>query len=223
MNAKYVLCILSPHYFTRLWCIFEFCCALAERDDPNTMVIGAGGMAWCLPLGQQLVESIVNMSVATAQCYDLSDRHIIESKIEANYVSMEHFQEFAKLSALGLIAKGTLASIIEFNFMETWQLWSDTAGRLGFEELQEAIASFDPHAARQAFYDQMPDSLDETQSWRRMRHFNLHVVDKWFDAKVKPLISEARDSAVKSRAALLQKGLIGRVRSVGVPGGAAGA
>jgi len=195
VNARYVCCLISEQYFTRLWCIFEVCCSFAYRDI-NTIIVGGFSVAMRLPYAQQIADSILHLSVASAQCFDPADRHIIEDKITANFVSIEHFETFAKLAALGILVRDALALMVEYDNLVMWELWLSTVRACQFQELEAAMKCFDITKVQQQLFEMHPDSRSATQTNKRLKECNKTFVRPWFDAKVAPLILRERARAV---------------------------
>jgi len=194
LSARYVCCLISEQYFTRLWCIFEICCSFAYRDM-NTIIVGGISVAMRLPYAQQIAHTIVHLSVASAQCFDPADRHIIEDKITANFVSIEHFEAFAQIAALGLVVRDALGLIVEYENFVMWELWLNTVKECQFGELEVAMQGFDIADVHQRLLEMYPDTPSATQTSRRLKECYKTFVRPWFDAKVAPILLRERARA----------------------------
>merc|ERR1712139_172096 len=74
--------LLSWHYFTRLWCVYEWACFL-RLHHPLRITIACDAFLKSnpeetLPL---YIESIRKLSVRNAQCLHESDHQILEEKV----------------------------------------------------------------------------------------------------------------------------------------------
>jgi len=199
VHARFFLCVITPHYFTRLWCIFEFCCAFAYREDFDTIVTGGFSSSFRLSEAQQIATSITNISVANARCFDQRDRDIIEEKIRDHFISVAHFETFTKTAALAMLVRGALPMIIEYNISEVWQVWIDTVRACEFHDLEAALSIFDIQKAHEALREQLPDSPTTTRIFDRIQCCSTDFVDTWFYEEVAPLIRTKRIRSLRKR------------------------
>mmetsp|Transcript_12270 Transcript_12270/g.27852 ORF Transcript_12270/g.27852 Transcript_12270/m.27852 type:complete len:714 (+) Transcript_12270:121-2262(+) len=198
VDAQFFLCMITPHYFTRLWCIFEFCCAFAYRHDFDMILLGGFSSSFLLSHAQAIAASIVNLSVADAGCFDPRDRDIIEEKIRANFLSLEHFEAFTKTAALAMIVRDALPIIVEYNIEDVWQVWMDAVRACEFHDLEAAMSIFDIQKAHERLHGQVPDPPSSTRIFDRIHLCSTHYVDTWFLEELAPLIRTKRGRCLRT-------------------------
>lgn len=195
-HAKYVMILLSTHYFHRLWCMYEFCCTCKLREDLNTIVVSNVCLSFFQSERDAIAEDIVTFSVAGASCYDPRDRDLIEDTIRSEYLSIEHFERFAKFSACALCASRSVFWAAEY--YPDWLLqWSHTAARLGFDKLAAEIAQVDVATLKALAFTAHPDRPAETSIVARRQCVWEEFTSQWFRARIEPMIRQELERATE--------------------------
>ena len=101
-NARFVLCVVSTHYFTRAWCVpvastssatlprpaygptchrclYEFCICL-KRKKLDTVVVANSGVTWFESERRTVADCIVHCSLETSICFHQADRKLIDAR-----------------------------------------------------------------------------------------------------------------------------------------------
>ena len=100
-EAMSMVIILSPAYFTRLWCVFEYCCFLAFNDMSRIAVYAWGfcdkltvakherdtAPAAIRALASSLPESLRAFSVQSSQCSFDCDKILLREKVLDLYLN----------------------------------------------------------------------------------------------------------------------------------------
>eukprot|EP00927_Polykrikos_kofoidii_P024497 TRINITY_DN22264_c0_g1_i1.p1 TRINITY_DN22264_c0_g1~~TRINITY_DN22264_c0_g1_i1.p1 ORF type:complete len:613 (-),score=89.58 TRINITY_DN22264_c0_g1_i1:216-1814(-) len=194
-NANYVMCLVSTQYFSRLWCIYEFSCMCKYHEDLDTIIISNASLALFDLERDVIAESVANISVKGAQCFDKSDRTIIERKIEAEYKSVAHFELFAKFSACALCARSSIFWGVE-TYPRVLTIWCDCAHRCGFRKLASAFREIDVSALRATIRQDIPDLPAETKCLERMLILENKFTHEWFTRKIVPMMNAERQKAI---------------------------
>eukprot|EP00929_Paragymnodinium_shiwhaense_P068205 TRINITY_DN34270_c0_g1_i8.p1 TRINITY_DN34270_c0_g1~~TRINITY_DN34270_c0_g1_i8.p1 ORF type:complete len:713 (-),score=150.65 TRINITY_DN34270_c0_g1_i8:129-2267(-) len=147
--ARALIAVVSPHYFSRGWCLFEFAVklALASPDDP-----GAIGVAWkaFASFGSRsdgfppavYAEVVRKISIENAEFALQEDREVLLSLVDKLFLSREAFDRFSRFAALLRLGRSCYEK-------EDRKPFAAAAEAEGFQELADALAAdgkFDPKA-----------------------------------------------------------------------------
>lgn len=159
-EAGSMVVILSPGYFSRLWCVYE-CCSFLAHHDVDRMAVYVWGFSDSLTVNpsrmasaSEEVRSIAratpdalrSFSVASAQCTFESDRKLLLKKVDDFYVSHAAFERFARLVGIVMASWSLILSPAVY-FAERYRQqilpWLDLARDVGFAGLADALSAFD--------------------------------------------------------------------------------
>eukprot|EP00746_Dinoflagellata_sp_MGD_P055526 gnl/MRDRNA2_/MRDRNA2_24149_c0_seq1.p1 gnl/MRDRNA2_/MRDRNA2_24149_c0~~gnl/MRDRNA2_/MRDRNA2_24149_c0_seq1.p1 ORF type:complete len:827 (+),score=164.60 gnl/MRDRNA2_/MRDRNA2_24149_c0_seq1:194-2482(+) len=191
-----LIVLLTWHYFTRLWCIYEWACFLVLQH-PLRVHIGVDVFLKHNPEQtlSAFLQSIEEISVKDAQCNNEGDRAILEEKVfryyrgETREESFASFERFAKYTAISLIARDIIMwrARVGGNEENKWlQPLRDIAKRLEFTRLHAALEAAQPAK----WYNDCQ---------RNGTQFEL-LVGGWIDHFIIPALLSERNSAVRTRA-----------------------
>mmetsp|Transcript_7658 Transcript_7658/g.19533 ORF Transcript_7658/g.19533 Transcript_7658/m.19533 type:complete len:236 (-) Transcript_7658:23-730(-) len=151
------------------------------------------------PASRELfISAVEGFTVAGAQCTVESDRAMLVHKVETYFVSVGHFEEFARAMAIALISiamcrrAGRSFSVYE----EDFQPWVHLAARLGYRTLERALRAADPVAWRNA---SRPPGLATAAMGRVAADWQaryLERVNAWAEASVYPALAAFRSRCV---------------------------
>ena len=123
IGANAMVVLLSPDYFTRLWCVYELCCFFAHHP-----VTAATAYTWGFAdaLGakaateqqteasaagmERLIASVRSFTVKTSGCTYEADRIFLLRKVGEFYKSVEAFERFARWSGIAIAVFGLMLS-----------------------------------------------------------------------------------------------------------------
>jgi hypothetical protein len=203
MDSPFVIIVMTPVYFTRLWCIYEFVFCL-QREDLTTLVIANNALChFDLDL-MSVADVIVNMSVANGKCAVAADAQIIEDNIKDHFTSVPAFENLAKFAAIALCARQALWWAAEENFGK-FRLWGEAARRLNFDKLATEIHSVDLEKIRSRMFAAFPDAPGETRAAERAPWCEANVTGPWFRASILPLLRDEQIVALKPSGILSRK------------------
>ena len=161
-EARSMVVLLSPGYFTRLWCVFEYCCFLAFSDMSRIAVyvwgfcdhlsgFGVGPERTAAPaplraLSSALPDSLRSFSVQTAQCSFDCDKILLRNKVLALYTSVAAFERFARVAGIIMVTWSLVMSPAVYS-SDRYALqvtpWCTLAQDLGFSCLAKLLSDFD--------------------------------------------------------------------------------
>jgi hypothetical protein len=193
--SNYVMILMSTHYFSRLWCIFEFCCACKLRKDLNTVIVSNACLAFFESERDKIQGCIQSISVKGSTCFDLADRALIENKITLEYKSFAHFERFSKFAAIAMCAKSAVFPAIEC--YSSWLTdWADCAVCCGYDELAKKLYAVDTVGLREKVFSNVPDNPAETQCLQRSNYVEEVFAREWFEMELAPMIAAERKAAI---------------------------
>ncbi|CAE7260707.1 unnamed protein product [Symbiodinium natans] len=196
-NAKHVICLLSTHYFTRAWCLYEFCCAVKcckGRRIDQYLVISTTLLTWFEREAQRVVDSVVNASFENSSCFDSADKKLIQNKINAEFKSVAHFNRLVKFVACALGAKANLCWAVEL-FPGRFLDWGDAASRCGFPDLAAVLQAVDLKDLRKRAMEAVPDAPGATSAKERIVWLESNFSSDWFIRELEPLVVRELDNA----------------------------
>ena len=198
---------MSWTYFERLWCVYEWAGFLANKEVSDvTLCVGS----FLRPSTLQLyVDSVKNFSVANCQCTKESDRAILLKKVDAYYVSVDKFEEFARSTGLAVLAmECARRADKDAKELEIWlKPWVDMARGMGNEELASVLGQIDPLKWRsQAQQDSsLGDGAKAHGVWivggdassRAWQDTFVKKCEAWFVENVAPVLNKVKMTALK--------------------------
>mmetsp|Transcript_85367 Transcript_85367/g.265373 ORF Transcript_85367/g.265373 Transcript_85367/m.265373 type:complete len:233 (-) Transcript_85367:430-1128(-) len=210
-----MIVLLTWHYFSRLWCVYEWAAFLVYHDPQNVQVHVD---AFMRPASRQLyLDSVANFSMAAAQCYDEEDRKYLKEKVAEYYVSEAAFEKFAKGTAVAVMAASGLrqASRGQVAYEQDYLPWVALARELGFQSIAEALDDADPLGWRQEALANCGGMSAETlgkeaKGWQAV--FNKDL-DLFFKARLSPVLDKLKAECVLPQ--VISK--MSRMRSKKVP------
>eukprot|EP00752_Nemacystus_decipiens_P002506 g2354.t2 len=161
-NSDRFLALLSPCYFQRLWCVYEWGCFVASHGVSTLDRIRVC-LSWLcssptfqVPL---LTHDIEFLSISSLKCSELNDQLFLRSTISAKFTSVPAFQRMVQVSALCSLAKSYAVLALDFNTAghqeleeAWWHLlwrhdkfllpWTTVAAKLGLPDLCSGLRSF---------------------------------------------------------------------------------
>eukprot|EP00445_Apocalathium_hangoei_P043351 CAMPEP_0203974032 /NCGR_PEP_ID=MMETSP0359-20131031/99895_1 /ASSEMBLY_ACC=CAM_ASM_000338 /TAXON_ID=268821 /ORGANISM="Scrippsiella Hangoei, Strain SHTV-5" /LENGTH=607 /DNA_ID=CAMNT_0050912205 /DNA_START=98 /DNA_END=1917 /DNA_ORIENTATION=+ len=139
-----MIVLLTWHYFSRLWCVYEWAAFLAYHDAKN---LRNSVETFMRPASRDLyLNAIPNISIQHCKCHDEKDRVVLKQKIVQYYVSEDAFENFAKGTAVAMMAM-TVAQIAgrsDFLFETEFVPWIKLAYDIGQNDLANALLHADP-------------------------------------------------------------------------------
>mmetsp|Transcript_43679 Transcript_43679/g.103089 ORF Transcript_43679/g.103089 Transcript_43679/m.103089 type:complete len:689 (+) Transcript_43679:94-2160(+) len=144
-----MIVILTWHYFSRLWCVYEWAAFLVHK--PPTSVRLCVDLMLRPETVHLYTKCVRNFSVSKAECFNEADRAIVQAKIAEYYNSTEAFEKFVKGTAIALFARVTArpAGRGRSDEEELFQPWQELAEELGYDDLQEALYMANPSRWKQ--------------------------------------------------------------------------
>ncbi|CAE8604541.1 unnamed protein product [Polarella glacialis] len=194
-NARFVLCVVSTHYFSRAWCLYEFCICL-KREKLDTIVIANAAVTWFESERRKVADAIVSCSFEKSNCFDPTDRKIIEAKINEEFASVAHFDRLVKYAACALSARAALFFGVDF-YKSWYSIWTDTAKRCGFDDLAIVLGEVDVAGLKAKADAKFPDEAGVSRSSERLG-FVEQFTQGWFEEKVAPLLNRERGEAIRN-------------------------
>jgi len=185
--AKFALCLVNTSYFTRLWCLYEFCTMFEERDDLDTIVISNVCLCFLLAMKEAVAQSIINLSVENASCFAQKDRSIITAKIEDQFYSIAAFERFVKTAACAMLARMSVFWGVELMPYHL-TLWSQTARKCELHELADKIEAIDLAWLKQDAFAKIPDAPAVCKARERFMYLQATFTYDWFDKEILPLV-----------------------------------
>mmetsp|Transcript_43189 Transcript_43189/g.101543 ORF Transcript_43189/g.101543 Transcript_43189/m.101543 type:complete len:652 (-) Transcript_43189:196-2151(-) len=139
-----LIVLLSWHYFSRLWCVYEWASFLIFHH-PSQVKLSVDLMMRPGTIDLYL-NSIRYFSVANCQCVSEDDRPVLLSKIEKYYNSTHAFETFVRGTAIAQFARSAArpAGRSEDETAELFTPWVSLAKDLGFHDLYRALQRADP-------------------------------------------------------------------------------
>lgn len=186
--------LLSWHYFSRLWCVYEWAAFLVYHDPSHVRICAD---AFLRPATRdKYVEAIREFSVDKAHCHDEADRLRLKAKVKEYYISEQHFEDFARGTAIALMALhcARKASRCEHAYEEDYIPWIQLAAELGYEGLAKTLCAADPIAWRKGAVEE----ADRRRCVRRPSRIFARTVDEWFLTRVQPLLTQMKHKSVVS-------------------------
>eukprot|EP00457_Paulinella_chromatophora_P005251 gb/GEZN01005265.1/.p1 GENE.gb/GEZN01005265.1/~~gb/GEZN01005265.1/.p1 ORF type:complete len:514 (-),score=92.15 gb/GEZN01005265.1/:288-1634(-) len=189
--SKEVVVILQWNYFQRLWCLYEWSSMLALKGVDQIHLGIADILCRCkrIPdtgefdeylarkaIMKVYLDSIENCSVKNAKCFKESDRAVLLRQVNLLFYSEKHFEDFATIGAIGLLALQLLTKAYTWPMVPSLR---DLASKKGLNELAAAIDS--GIACK-------PDYLPCHHQARAMR---------WFKEDVQPILDQAKQDNVR--------------------------
>jgi hypothetical protein len=165
-ESETMVVLLSPSYYSRLWCVFECCLFLAYHDvtkmavyswgfsDQLTVPQMANASAAVRALSSAQVDSLRAFSVDSAKCTFESDRAILRRKVEQLYTSTKAFENFARLVGIVMVSWGLILSPAVYareRYNQQIKPWISLAYDLDFVEVAEELSAFDAVKAYASF------------------------------------------------------------------------
>jgi len=189
--------LFSWHYFTRLWCVYEWACFLVWHE-PQAVQVCAGPFLRPNTIDAYF-DAIERFTVFSAKCDVPGDHKLLESKVHLYYNSAAAFEEFAKVSAIGLLAVSVVESGRPAQAGGEVAPWLNLARRLGFDDLADALSEADvvgwrANAKRKSAADAASGADEPWSSWQTAF---VTAVDDWFDLHINPVLIAAKRKAVK--------------------------
>lgn len=168
--SRALIAVVSPHYFSRGWCLFEFATKLATAPEGDSSSIGVAWKAFAsfgtrrdgfqAELYAEVMQAI---SIEKAEFSLGEDREVLLAHVDRLFTSRASFDRFAKFAALLRLGRSCYTQ-------EDRAPFAELASREGFEDLGEALASeavFDPRKnqdAIQAFDARMQPAFSRERS-----------------------------------------------------------
>ena len=196
-NAKHVICLISTHYFTRAWCLYEFCCAVKccqGRRIDQYLVIATTMLSWFEQEFERVVDSVVNASFENSSCFDPLDKKLIEKKINTEFKSVAHFNRLVKFVACALGGKAALFWGVEM-YPSRFLVWAEAASRCGFPELTEVFQAVNLDSLHQRAMKAVPDCPGATFAHERMVWLETNFTSDWFVEKLQPMLERELEAA----------------------------
>lgn len=211
-----LLMLLSWDYFSRLWCVYEYSVFIA-LFDPRQAYVSVD--AFMRPASQpRFLSALEGFSVGGAKCGVEADRPVLRAKIGTYFVSEPAFEEFAKATAIALIAIAMCrrAGRSQHVYQEDYAPWVQLAARLGYTELERALRAADPVAWRNS---SRPPGLKTAALGRVAADWHaryLRRLRSWCEASVYPALEKHRAACVLPRwtSARAQPGPMGSNASI---------
>lgn len=195
-NGLVVLCTWK--YFSRLWCVYEWAAFLAYHDPRD---VHLSVEAFLRPGSRALfLEAVENISAKHCECYDEADRQTLLSKVSEYYVSEDAFEQFAKGTAVALmaVAASRMSTNSEADYNAEFLPWVDLAERLGQRRLAQALRFADPvgwKARAFAEADAETNALGAVASgWRQQFAASCQA---WIEKDILPVLQELKIQSVK--------------------------
>jgi hypothetical protein len=193
--------LLSWQYFDRLWCVYEWAVFLVHHSVKDVEV--CCDMFLRDSTHQQYLDSIRNFSVANSQCHVEADRAILKAKVAEYYNSEEHFEKFAKCSAIAVMMKTLMrvAGRYHEGSDDSVSEWVDLAAVCVLDELVQILKTAEPNEWRsQAQTDAGANAANvglgaSAHKWQ-VRLSEL--IDNWFEASVNPYVEKVKTECVRA-------------------------
>eukprot|EP00939_MAST-03C_sp_MAST-3C-sp1_P003966 g3966.t1 len=191
-QSDHLVVICSWHYFSRLWCVYEWAAFLVYHDFHN--------MHMCVDCflrtstTQSYVYAIKNVSVERSQCFDEKDRETLRNKVNEYYVSTDQFETFVRKSAIALMADCVIRMESRNHSLNESDLdpWINLANELGYEKVAKALNAAEPMQWRKCAMEDAAEAGDA--KWQN--RFGQKI-DEWFSKHMNPVLVEVRKGAVR--------------------------
>eukprot|EP00658_Telonema_sp_P-2_P052487 TRINITY_DN4070_c0_g1_i16.p1 TRINITY_DN4070_c0_g1~~TRINITY_DN4070_c0_g1_i16.p1 ORF type:complete len:929 (-),score=262.74 TRINITY_DN4070_c0_g1_i16:358-3144(-) len=182
--------LLTWEYFQRLWCVYEWATFLIHHDPKSIDICVTGFLR---PGNAHLfLQSIEEFSIDAAKCAHEPDREMLKAKVAQYYTSEKAFEDFAKSTAIGLIAVTAVRKAARKEQMDEnngLQPWVELAERLGFAALASALTKAEPEKWRDealAASNNPPMTLGKSaRGWQTTFEARLQ---QWFEAEICPAL-----------------------------------
>mmetsp|Transcript_16444 Transcript_16444/g.29871 ORF Transcript_16444/g.29871 Transcript_16444/m.29871 type:complete len:232 (+) Transcript_16444:2-697(+) len=217
-----MIVLLSWHYFSRLWCVYEWAAFLVWHEPRNVrlsvdLMMRPGTI-------DLYVDSVRSFSVSGAECFNEADRPLLLKKIDAYYNSIEDFEKFVKGTAIALFARFAArpAGRSKNDADDLFMPWVNLAKELGFDRLQSNLLRAEPKLWKemtrtgQLYISNGPDdcatthavatfsrSLTPTSLLAAQTHGEswqgrfLLALESWFEECIVPVLDELRHECVR--------------------------
>lgn len=191
-QSDHLVVVCSWHYFSRLWCVYEWAAFLVYHDFEK--------MHMCVDcfLRPSTVDSYIgaikSVSVERSQCFDESDRKTLRKKVNEYYVSTEMFENFVRKSAIALMADCVIRmesrnySLTESDLAP----WIALAKELGYDKIAEALSAAEPLEWRKSTIKEAAEAGEST--WQK--RFGQKI-DAWFTERMNPILVATRKESVR--------------------------
>jgi len=199
-----MIVLATWHYFTRLWCVYEWA-AFLVHCNPRHVLISIE--AFMRPASRSLfLEAIAGISVKRCECHIEDDRRHLVAKVNEYYVSEAAFEGFAQSTAIALVFKALVPIVSRGEELAEAELrpWAELAERLGMRTLAAALRRARPvqwrHEALQRAGSKGPSGQTlgcEDGGWRV--HLS-RLVDAWFEESVLPVLDEVKRKSLRFEA-----------------------
>jgi len=192
-----MIVLLTWHYFSRLWCVYEWAAFLAYHEAKSLRISVETFMR---PASRDLyLKAIPNISIQHCKCHDETDRVVLKQKIVQYYISEDAFENFAKGTAVAMMAV-TVAEIAgrsDFEFETEFFPWIRLAYDIGQNDLANALLQADPVAWRKSAGLEFVVVGSEAGN-RRLKF--QEKLNEWFDSYVQPVLTSLKLRSVKPEA-----------------------
>eukprot|EP00434_Breviolum_minutum_P009290 symbB.v1.2.008187.t1/scaffold450.1/size202773/6 len=218
LKCEYTCVIFTWNYLDRLWCIYEWACILVSKDfhkiflHTELLVQDA-----TLPL---YLDAVRHFSLKKAKCHKDDDRKLLEQKIRLEYTSVEAFENLMRATVIAFMARSMAHPAGRNPELETkfYRPWVQLASELGFCDLAMALGNIQTSEWRRIAssgswlgqYAADIKNMEDSVVWDGLPSFDLktavdlhtvnsveyhHVVLKWFDTEVTPILIQLRKEA----------------------------
>lgn len=195
-NGMIVLC--TWQYFTRLWCIYEWASFLVYHDPRD---VHLAVEAFLRPASRGLfLQAVEKISAKNCECLYEEDREPLLRKVAEYYVSEAAFEQFAKGTAVALmaVAVSCMSANNEADYKAEFLPWVNLAERLGQSHLAQVLRLADPVAWKVRAFTEAGVETNvlgaAASAWRQYFAASCHA---WFEHDVLPVLQELKAQSVK--------------------------
>mmetsp|Transcript_68405 Transcript_68405/g.154916 ORF Transcript_68405/g.154916 Transcript_68405/m.154916 type:complete len:727 (+) Transcript_68405:62-2242(+) len=182
-----LIVIFCWHYFTRLWCVYEWACFLVYHEPEDVTMAGECFYRSCTE--QRFLDEVRDFKVSNCQCFVAADRIILSEKIREYYVDDKAFEHFLKFTVIALA--GRCLALRAARSRHRFERWAVLAEECGFHELAAGLGSANPAAWREAALALRGNSRRDIQASIQ------EYCQGWFKLEVAPLIHQERLRCVR--------------------------